>query len=1033
MKNSTFLLVSSFAVISFSAESQAQLNSVIDEGAGKFSAAIAGNYNPFAPTGTISKFNAANGAVVAIDGPLTAVGNASSGTAWNVIDVRSIPGNQTEVSINGNLNLTYAPNTYVQSGTPLPDDPNFPSLPIPGDTDDDSDPDGNDVPTPDADPRANDTASNGIYINQGTVNLNGNSTLSGGPGYASNLGKSAIFNIGGTLNVNGDLTVNVTGGKGIYASNAIVNMNSTSNVPYLYTVNNSSNQRGIDANNGSKVKMDMIKMQGTSSSSNGIGIHATGLGTEVSFMGGSFNENYTSRPGATGLWAQGLAKIDVKGYDNGSLTANASGNNEKSVWAFGGGQIDINSEKHANFITNINTYSSLQFLRKGMNGVTAGSLGAKDSSGNIIDAPARVGSKYGNAAVNIYGETHINVADAGGYGIRAMGDGAQINLKTLSGAGRSSVFAKATAINFAFADGYTLDTSNNLLTGGQQINIENTDITHDGTSSYLSGNLIQVGGTTISANDGMNTGIMQVPDAVTNATLNLKDSTAFAVDGKDLMNVANSTYGGTTANSSIAFNADNSTLVGHISTAAGSTSGLNLTNGSVWYLTSGDTTANNGKASNLSSLTTASGTHVYLNSKDLWLTRSSNQPTNYNELTVGKLDGTGVFHFHTDIENGQTDRLIVTDNSSTGQHIAHVKNDGAQNTDGSEVLHIIKTEGGPTFKLQNDALVELGAYTYGLRRNADDPEKWELYHVANSSTSETFNTFIHTNYLLTYLDTQTLLQRMGELRYNKPRNNLWVKGITGKLNSFGRELNNGYKMDYDGIQAGLDFADSENRNGQLYGGVMLGIINADQDFRDGDGSADNLHAGIYGGYMADNGFYYDAVLKYSRLKNKFNVLDSALDRVTTSGRTNAYTASLETGKRFWKDNWFIEPQIQASYTYQQDYSSTASNGLHVDFDSYNSLLLRGSAVLGYEFHQQDHFTQVYFKTGYIRELLADDISYRINNGNKHKNDFSGGWWENALGINARFGEHHNIYAEAGYRTGNLFNQYQADLGYRYEF
>lgn len=1027
MKNSVSFLALSLGL--FCAQNVFAANTIVESGGsgtGNWVADQPGLYNDFIPSGTIKRLAASKGAILTVDGNLNIVG--VKGTPWNTIDIRDAG---TDVTINGNLTSSFAPN--------------------------------------------NDRVSHGIYLVSGKLTINGDTKLTEGYGYESKQAKSALYNYGGTADINGNMDILINGnifypgGKGLMANNnALTEMKSTTGTPYLLSVTNNGSQRSVESQGGSLIDLDLVKLNGNSKISNGMGMFAYGKDSRIRFMGGEFNDNYSSIPAATAMWSQYQGNITATGYAGGSLTVNSSGNNEKAIWAFGNSQINLNSEKHADFVTNINTkpYNS---ANRGQNGISAGTLGMIGADGAIIDTPnvevtapdiddpsgkaeiiidsqSRVGSRWGLSEINAFGQTNINIESSSAYALSVMGDGNKIHLYGLDGQKRSQITAAGTAINFAFADGYALDTDDNKLHGGQEIIVEKADITHKGETYLTNGDLIQVGGSVPTGNDGQNTGIMKVPDAVINATLTLRESSATALDGHYLLNVRNGNYDGETKASSFTMNADNTVLTGHIITeeepdsltrAAGvsSTSTLNMTNNSVWYMTQNEDAANQGMNSNLTNLNVDRSSEVYLNSRESWINRSPNQPIVYNELITKTLSGNGSFYFHTDIENGATDRLIVTEpGGASGDHTVIVKNDASQNTDGSEVLHIVQTQGGDAkFALQGAVPVELGAYGYGLRRNADDENKWELFYLAPSSSAETFNTFLHTNYLLSYLDLETLMQRMGELRYSQPDNNVWIKGLAGRLNSFGPEMIHGYRMNYDGFQGGIDHT-TDFAGGRLYGGVMGGLINGDQKFHYGKGSADNIQAGLYGGWLNKDGYYGDAVLKYARLKNKFNILDSQFETVTTSSRTNAYTASLELGKRFVDNGgWFLEPQLQAVYGHQQSFSATASNGLRVHFDDYNSLLLRGSALIGYEFHDTDSFSQVYFKTGYIREVLADDVGIQFNGGLRQKNDFSGGWWENALGVTTRFAENHNIYLEAGYKHGGMFDQYQGNLGYRYEF
>lgn len=131
--------------------------------------------------------------------------------------------------------------------------------------------------------------------------------------------------------------------------------------------------------------------------------------------------------------------------------------------------------------------------------------------------------------------------------------------------------------------------------------------------------------------------------------------------------------------------------------------------------------------------------------------------------------------------------------------------------------------------------------------------------------------------------------------------------------------------------------------------------------------------------------------------------------------------------------WFVEPQAQLVYTDQGGFSSRASNGLKIHYDDYDSLLARAGGIVGYELSNAKHKSEVYLKGGYVRELMADDIGYRINGTPKQSSDFSGGWREAAVGVSTRLTDGHSLFMEVGYRDGDNFDQNHANVGYRFEY
>ena len=152
-------------------------------------------------------------------------------------------------------------------------------------------------------------------------------------------------------------------------------------------------------------------------------------------------------------------------------------------------------------------------------------------------------------------------------------------------------------------------------------------------------------------------------------------------------------------------------------------------------------------------------------------------------------------------------------------------------------------------------------------------------------------------------------------------------------------------------------------------------------------------------------------MQHSNFKNSFNVSSVDYGRINSDVDSDGYGLSVEVGKRFYfdpsKSGYYIEPQAQISYAHQGSASTTASDGLNINMDSYDSTLGRVSALIGYEVKNSQTPMNVYFKTGYVTEM-SGNTSYSLN-GNKESYDFGGDWWENSIGITAQIKKAHNLY------------------------
>ena len=408
---------------------------------------------------------------------------------------------------------------------------------------------------------------------------------------------------------------------------------------------------------------------------------------------------------------------------------------------------------------------------------------------------------------------------------------------------------------------------------------------------------------------------------------------------------------------------------------------------------------------------------------------------NFGELVIENLKGASTFNLRTDIASQQSDKIIISKSSDAnrtvsaeGTHTINLINNGSAQTTGNEKLTLVEIDDNATntaeFKTNHD--VELGGYQYSLNKDGKD---YVLTGKPITSSAMASAGFLNANYLMNYVETQTLLKRLGDMRTSGKFGDVWLRGFTGKLDSFSGGKLSKFDMSYHGFQFGADKQLSENS--PLVIGAFVGQTYGNPDYKNGDGSLRSFNTGIYATYLDNSGFYIDGVVKYDRQKNHFKVKDTANNRIQGTGHSNGLGLSMELGQKFKINDFYIEPQTQISYSHQNGNSINASNGLKVKLGNYNSLIGRASALLGYEFNSDENSINIYAKTGIVREFDGDTY-YKLNN-HKESHSFKGNWWNNGVGINANFNQKHNIYLDLESSPGNKFDLLQVNGGYRYSF
>ncbi|MDR1075596.1 MAG: autotransporter outer membrane beta-barrel domain-containing protein, partial [Xanthomonadaceae bacterium] len=445
-------------------------------------------------------------------------------------------------------------------------------------------------------------------------------------------------------------------------------------------------------------------------------------------------------------------------------------------------------------------------------------------------------------------------------------------------------------------------------------------------------------------------------------------------------------------------------------------------------------------ASAVTSLALANGARVNLGGRDYTLGSASGRV----QLDVENLRGNGIFEIRPYIvgigaaAENQGDLLNIT-GITAGSHEVFIPSAeldlGMVPVDGKELLKVVQTaDGKGAFALLDGRAVDIGHLKYTLVQH--DGQNWYLAAQALdpdpgpdpgpspspepesepelNNTADAATNLLNVNYLLSYIDTQTLLQRMGDLRHTR-QGDVWARVYTGRLDSFGDRLLSGFKRDYNGVQVGADRRIEVGADEFFLGG-MLGYAKADPKHGYGNSDAESFAAAVYATYGTEDDFYVDGLAKFFRTDNNFKVRDSQGAWVTGDGSSNGYGASIEAGKRFYLDEsregFYIEPQAQVSYTHQSGLAIDASSGLRTRMDAYDSTLLRGSVLLGYNLKSDRVPINVYFKTGYVQELNGD-VGIRYNGNARVNYGFDRGWWDNGIGLTAEINERHSLYVDIG--------------------
>ena len=280
-----------------------------------------------------------------------------------------------------------------------------------------------------------------------------------------------------------------------------------------------------------------------------------------------------------------------------------------------------------------------------------------------------------------------------------------------------------------------------------------------------------------------------------------------------------------------------------------------------------------------------------------------------------------------------------------------------------------------------------------------------------------------TNALMWRSQLSNLSDRMGTLRTMPETAGAWARYNNGRLDG------DNIQHDYNTIEVGFDKVISSN--------VMLGVS---FDYTKGDtdvtaGSSDNntYTFGLYGSYFNDSGCFLDTMLKVGRIDTDYDLRTSAGAESSDYMMTGAIFG-IETGHRWDIQNFFVEPQIQLTYSYLRSEDYVSNIGRHVSFDNMDSLIARVGVMGGMKFAEDRG--AAYVKASYNHDFLGDvEGNYSLNGASRtFKDEMDDNWGEVSLGASYQATDSINTFIDVGTGFGGDIDQkWRVNLGARYVF
>ena len=331
--------------------------------------------------------------------------------------------------------------------------------------------------------------------------------------------------------------------------------------------------------------------------------------------------------------------------------------------------------------------------------------------------------------------------------------------------------------------------------------------------------------------------------------------------------------------------------------------------------------------------------------------------------------------------------------------------------------------------------LEVGAYVYdttlsqtkddkGITRVTFNLKEQRRRQAKLTSTAKGFMENTYADYFQELGTVDDVFKGMSNIEFTK-KDSVWAKVGGTTL-----ETKEGFKSNAKSVYVGFDRQIGQIEN--LHAGIFLGNTSASKkyDIYSGDGKSEIFHGGAYLSYrsMLGDG---DFILKYSKGKTEYSVLDTVGDKISNKYDYSSKMAAFRFGRKFYpfsKENLYIEPAIQVSYGEIDNVNSTASNGLNTKIKTIRTWTTGGDVKLGFK----TNALNTYVKAGVSKEFLGD-TDFLFNTSGDERRQVDKGIATFGAGLEYHIGDH-SISLEVVRKESNLLKDfYQASIGYQYKF
>ena len=398
-------------------------------------------------------------------------------------------------------------------------------------------------------------------------------------------------------------------------------------------------------------------------------------------------------------------------------------------------------------------------------------------------------------------------------------------------------------------------------------------------------------------------------------------------------------------------------------------------------------------------------------------------------VSIGTLSGAGTFNVNTSTEDGKTFKTAKFSAESVAEGANITLAMSGLNADDVQDADAALTALGESFTATEGTAAQTRIIQEGDIRGAIlqsvDAQGNVGEKVVRSNTKLDAYQGVNSVALVQWRnEINHLTKRLGDIRNADGDIGAWARVYGGESQWGG---SNEVEMDHTTIQVGGDY----RINDHWIAGGAFSYTDSDADLSNGSADGDSYSLAAYATYMADGGSFLDLIARYGYLKNDFTAGNMDLD--TSS---NAFSLSAEMGHtfRFIEDRAYVEPQFEFTYGFISGDDATASNGVKIDQDDFQSFITRVGVRAGYDFPEKKGSFYGMFSYSYDWLGDADGVASKDGIRKNLSEDLGGGWVTYGIGAQFMMGESAYFYGELERTSGgDIDNPYLFSAGVRMVF